>query len=184
MIVKSPTIPPPNLLVHLPTQPSTEASTHPSTTQKLSPPQKPHTKPYSTTTKSQKLALTLHNFTLLLLFNITDHQPINHSSNPTLTNSYMVSKLYGVNVTIIISCLYTSLNHTPLNPNRPIEADLGRFKSTEGFFDSSQWGLDTPSLPSLIRQAITQCPIDYRRQLWRLLGVVGGLWRRLGVLGG
>lgn len=63
----------------------------------------------------------------------------------------------------------------PDGNNREISCDVGRFKSPEGLFDTYFWDLENPSLHEMIQKAISSCPIDNRKQMWRSIYLSGGV---------
>lgn len=63
----------------------------------------------------------------------------------------------------------------PSDAAEPVSSDMACFRSPEGFFDMTAWGIDSPSLPQLIHKVISLCPIDSRRQMWRNIYLSGGV---------
>ncbi|ESO89889.1 hypothetical protein LOTGIDRAFT_164583 [Lottia gigantea] len=56
-----------------------------------------------------------------------------------------------------------------------VKYDEGRFKSTEGLFDTDMWEMDFPNLHKLVFQAIQMCPMDNRRHMYRAIYLSGGV---------
>ena len=57
---------------------------------------------------------------------------------------------------------------------RLITVDSARFKAPEGLLKAELMGEDSPTLPQLIKQAISKCPMDSRREMWQSIYLSGG----------
>lgn len=52
--------------------------------------------------------------------------------------------------------------------------DTARFKAPEGLIKAEVMGVDSPTLPQLIKQAVMKCPMDSRREMWQSIYLSGG----------
>lgn len=57
---------------------------------------------------------------------------------------------------------------------RLITVDSARFKAPEGLLKSELLGVDSQTLPQLIKEVITKCPMDLRREMWQSIYLSGG----------
>ena len=55
---------------------------------------------------------------------------------------------------------------------RDVSSDVGRFRAPEGLFNLSVWGMDNPPLHKLVQKAVQACPMDTRREMWRLVKII------------
>lgn len=58
--------------------------------------------------------------------------------------------------------------------SRNISVDTARFKACEGLMKTELFGVDSPTLPRLIEQAIRSCSMDVRREMWQSIYLSGG----------
>lgn len=57
---------------------------------------------------------------------------------------------------------------------RQVTLDDAIFRAPEGLLRSELMGVDSPTLPQLIKQAILKCPMDMRREMWQSIYLGGG----------
>ena len=57
---------------------------------------------------------------------------------------------------------------------RLITVDSARFKAPEGLLRAELLGVDSPTLPNLIQQTVSKCPMDLRREMWQSIYLSGG----------
>lgn len=57
---------------------------------------------------------------------------------------------------------------------RQVTLEDARFKAGEGLFRTELMGVDSPTLPKLIKQAILRCSMDMRREMWQSVYLGGG----------
>ncbi|CAJ0573764.1 unnamed protein product, partial [Mesorhabditis spiculigera] len=71
-----------------------------------------------------------------------------------------------------------SISLTPFKPTssmpREFEIDSSRFTCTEGLFRPKKWQLESKGIHHLIHDAVTQSPIDSRRNLYKNIYLAGG----------
>ena len=58
--------------------------------------------------------------------------------------------------------------------SREVVVDAARFRAPEGLIKTELLGVDSSTLPQLIREAIAACPMDVRREMWRSVYLSGG----------